>query len=72
MVHTMDVNASNFREISEKIKREILAGEVVKEEEVAGLIGDHVRFVDLIMEKGYEGAYRMCSRVFDECKNIQY
>jgi hypothetical protein len=57
--------------LAEKIKREILVGEVVKEEEVVGLVRDHVRFVEMIMEKGYEGAYRMWSRVFDVYKNIQ-
>jgi len=58
--------------LGEKIKREILEGEVVKEEEVENLVGDHVRFVEMIMEKGYERAYRMWSRVFDKYKNIQY
>jgi len=40
----------------------------VKEEEVRELVGDHLRFVGMIMEKGYEGAYRKWSRVFDKCK----
>ena len=52
--------------LAEKIKREILASEVVKEEEVEGLGSDHARFVEMIMEKGYAGAYRMWSRVFDK------
>jgi hypothetical protein len=50
--------------LAEKIKREIMEGEVVKEGEVVGLVGDHWRFVEMIIEKGYEGAYRMWSRVF--------
>ena len=58
--------------LGEKIKREILEGEIVKEEEVVRLVHAHVRFVEMIMEKGYEGAYRKWSRVFDNCKNIQY
>ena len=44
------------------------AGEVVKEEEVKCLVGDHLRFVEMLIEKGYEGAYRMWSRVFDKYK----
>ncbi len=45
--------------LAEKIKREIMTGEVVNAEEVKGLVGDHLRFVEMIMEKGYEEAYRM-------------
>ncbi|MHC1623015.1 MAG: hypothetical protein ACXQTR_00295 [Candidatus Methanospirareceae archaeon] len=55
--------------LAEKIKHEIMEGEVVKAEEVVVLVEDHVRFVEMIMEKGYEGAYRKWSRVFDKCKN---
>jgi hypothetical protein len=62
MVHAMDVDTSNFKE---KIKREILEGEVVKEEEIVGLVGEHLRFVEMIMEKGYEETHRMCSRGFN-------
>jgi hypothetical protein len=58
--------------LGEKIKREILAGEIVKEEEVVGLVGDHLRFVEMVIEKGYEGAYKIWSRFFDKCKNNQY
>ncbi|RJS77637.1 hypothetical protein CW713_10050, partial [Methanophagales archaeon] len=54
-----------------KIKREILEGEIVKEEEVVRLVHAHVRFVGMVMEKGYEEAYRKWSRVFDKYKNIQ-
>ncbi len=56
--------------LAEKIKREIMEGEVVKEEEVRELVGDHLRLVEMIMEKGYEEAYRMWQRVFDKYKNL--
>ena len=56
--------------LGEKIKHEIMEGEEVKEEEVRELVGDHLRFVGMIMEKGYEGAYRMWSRTFDKYKNM--
>ncbi|MHC1610741.1 MAG: hypothetical protein ACXQTW_03930 [Candidatus Methanospirareceae archaeon] len=58
--------------LGEKIKREILEGETVKEEEVVRLVHAHLRFVGMVMEKGYEEAYGEWSKVFDEYKNIQY
>ncbi|MCW3141509.1 MAG: hypothetical protein N2V72_04920 [Methanophagales archaeon] len=47
--------------LGEKIKCEILGGDVVTEDEVIGLVRDHVRFVEMIIEKGYERAYWMWS-----------
>ena len=47
-----------------KIKMEMLKGEVVREEEVERLVEDHLRFVDLILERGYDEAYKTWSRIF--------
>ena len=47
--------------LSEKIKREILCGEYVEEEEVRALVEEHLKFVEMIIEMGYEAAYKSWS-----------
>ncbi len=44
--------------LGHKIKREILYGEVVSDEEIKSFIESHLRFVDMIIEMGYEEAYK--------------
>jgi len=44
-----------------RIKREILYGEYVDEEEVRALVEEHLNFVDMIIELGYEAAYKSWS-----------
>ncbi|MHC1635017.1 MAG: hypothetical protein ACXQTS_00090 [Candidatus Methanospirareceae archaeon] len=43
----------------EKIRAEVLYGKKVKEEEVKRLVKEHLNFVDMIIERGYEEAYRL-------------
>lgn len=49
--------------LAEKLKRELLLGECVPDEEVERLVKEHVRFVDLILELGYDEAYKTWSRM---------
>ncbi len=47
--------------LSERIKREILYGEYVEDEEVRALVEEHLNFVEMIIERGYEAAYKSWS-----------
>ena len=42
-----------------KLKSEILGEAEISDEEVEHLVKEHVRFVDMIIEWGYDRAYRL-------------
>jgi len=47
-----------------KLKREILGEAEISDDEVEHLVKEHVRFVDMIIERGYDRAYRLWTRLF--------
>ena len=47
-----------------KLKREILGEVEISDEEVEHLVKEHVRFVDMIIEQGYDQAYRIWAGLF--------
>lgn len=45
-----------------RVREEMLGGRKLGEEEVRELVSEHLRFVDLVVEKGYERAYEAWKR----------
>lgn len=58
-VETVDPPCRPLDLLLSKVKEEVLGGREVGEEEVEGLVREHLRFVDLVVERGYERAYEL-------------
>jgi hypothetical protein len=58
-VETVDPPCRPLDLLLSRVREEMLGGREVGEEEVKGLVREHLRFVDLVVERGYERAYEL-------------
>jgi len=58
-VETVDPPCRPLDLLLSRVREERLGGREVGEEEVGGLVREHLRFVDLVVERGYERAYEL-------------
>lgn len=58
-VRTVDPPCRPLDLLLGRVREEMLGGREVGEEEVRELVGEHLRFVDLVVERGYERAYEL-------------
>jgi hypothetical protein len=56
---TLDTSIAPLDKLRAEIKRKLKCGEEVSRELVEKLIAMHLKFIDLILEKGYEEAYQL-------------
>jgi len=58
-VETVDPPCRPLDLLLSRVREEVLGGREVGEGEVEGLVREHLRFVDLVVERGYERAYEL-------------
>lgn len=62
-VRTVDPPCRPLDLLLGRVREEMFGGRKLEEEEVRELVREHLRFVDLVLEKGYERAYELWKRL---------